>query len=122
MKALEFRPIQGAEGESIAPGAKVLVAGANLKAGIVLVDTKSLKVCFQAIHGFQAIHSIGLFSCVQDSAQKTVKLPHVLSVMSFVYGESPHDRIRQPAETLTAEITGLCMRRGQRHLTAVPLV
>ena len=49
-KALEFRPIQGAESDSIAPGAKVLIAGATVKAGIILVDAKSLEVCHQAFH------------------------------------------------------------------------
>ena len=34
----------GAEGDAIAPGAKVPLAGATAKAGIVLVDAKSLKV------------------------------------------------------------------------------
>ena len=43
-KALEFRPIPGAEGDCVAPGAKVLIAGATVKAGIILVDGKSLKV------------------------------------------------------------------------------
>lgn len=49
-KALEFRPIQKAEGNSIAPGAKVLIAGATVKAGIILVDTRSLKVCEAALY------------------------------------------------------------------------
>ena len=43
-KALEMRPLQGAEGNAVAPGAKVLLAGAAVKAGIVLVDSRSLKV------------------------------------------------------------------------------
>ena len=43
-KALEFRPLQGAEGDSIAPGAKVLITGATVKAGIIIVDARSLKV------------------------------------------------------------------------------
>ena len=43
-KALEMRPLQGAEGDAVAPGAKVLLAGASVKAGIVLVDSRSLKV------------------------------------------------------------------------------
>ena len=34
----------GAEGDAVAPGAKVLLAGAAVKAGIVLVDSRSLKV------------------------------------------------------------------------------
>ena len=43
-KALEMRLLQGAEGDAVAPGAKVLLAGAAVKAGIVLVDSRSLKV------------------------------------------------------------------------------
>ena len=39
-----MRPLQGAEGDAVAPGAKVLIAGASIKAGIVLVDSRSLKV------------------------------------------------------------------------------
>ena len=67
-KALEFRPIQGAEGDRIAPGAKVQIAGATVKAGIILVDAKSLKVAdpllsqetcclYQSLPGRQAVRS-----------------------------------------------------------------
>ena len=48
-KALEMRPLQGAEGDAVAPGAKVLIAGAPVKAGIVLVDSRSLKVLLPPI-------------------------------------------------------------------------
>ena len=49
-KALEMRPLQGAEGDAVAPGAKVLLAGASVKANIVLVDSRSLKVLLLPPH------------------------------------------------------------------------
>ncbi len=54
-KALEFRPVAGAEGSAVAPGAKVVLAGAIAKLGIILVDGKSLKVPDLACSSFQDI-------------------------------------------------------------------
>ncbi len=45
-----MRPLQGAEGDAVAPGAKVLLAGASVKAGIMLVDSRSLKVLLLPPH------------------------------------------------------------------------
>ena len=43
-QALEMRLLPDAEGERVAPGAKVLISGATVKAGIILADARSLQV------------------------------------------------------------------------------
>jgi hypothetical protein len=43
-KALEFRPMPEVDPEVLAPGSKVCIANASVKAGVVLLDSKSLKV------------------------------------------------------------------------------
>ncbi|CAL8466403.1 g5939 [Coccomyxa elongata] len=43
-KAVETRPIQSIDPDSLAPGTKVCISNASVKAGLLLLDPKSLKV------------------------------------------------------------------------------